>query len=83
MESRFFGDSLEAPKRLRRAAIEDIRAGRDFLTASPSDREWLLAELRLRRERVKELIRRLDGKAGLEEGSGLAVCRAPRRRRQA
>jgi hypothetical protein len=83
MESRFVGGSFDAPKRLRRAAIEDIRAGRDFLAASSSDREWLLAELRVRRERVKELIRRLDGRAGLEERPGLAVCYTSRRRRQA
>jgi hypothetical protein len=81
MDSKFLDGLLEAPKRLQRAAIGDARAGRDSGAAASLDTgDLVLAELRLRRDRLKHLIRLLSEEARLEEGAGHAPCCASRHR---
>ena len=67
MESRILDGWLEAQRRLRCAVIDDARTARDSGAASFDLEERVLAELRLRREHLKQLIRFLSEEASLEE----------------
>ena len=78
MESKSLDGVLEARRRLLYGVLDDARAARDSGAASLSMGERILAELRLRREHLKQLIRLLDEEARLEVGAGR--CRASRHR---
>jgi len=70
MDSKSLDGLLEARKHLQYGAIDDARVARDSGAAYFNVGERLLAELRLRREHLKQLIRLLDEEARLEEGAG-------------
>jgi hypothetical protein len=75
MDSKSFDRLLESSGRLKQAAIEDARG-----MASFDARERVLAELRQRRESLKNLIRILDEEARVEKASGRAARASSRYR---
>ncbi len=80
------GDSLtEMLKGLQQTVLGEARASRDSsLAPMPSDLcELVLAELRLRRERLKHLIRLINQEARMEEGIARASAGRHRCRRSA
>jgi hypothetical protein len=86
MDSKSADGLLDARTRLPYGAADEARAGRDSGAAASLDLgERVLAELRLRREHLKQLIRLLDEEARLAERAGLSRssrhrCRSGARR---
>jgi valyl-tRNA synthetase len=75
MDSKLFDSLLESSGRLKQAALEDARG-----MASFDARERVLAELRQRRESLKNLIRVLDEESRVEEVAGRAARASSRYR---